>query len=55
MNKQNFNEKNPNFKLMDTKFSFGSAVLLLATVACVIYIIYFIQQTDISSQQVNKL
>lgn len=55
MNNQNFNEKNPNFKLMDTKFSFGSAVLLLATVACVIYIIYFIQQTDISSQQIGRL
>ncbi|KAK4010686.1 hypothetical protein OUZ56_019817 [Daphnia magna] len=40
---------------MDTKFSFGSAVLLLATVACVIYIIYFIQQTDISSQQIGRL
>ncbi|XP_057368424.1 beta-1,3-galactosyltransferase 5-like [Daphnia carinata] len=40
---------------MDTKFPFGKAVLLLATAAFVIYMIYFIQQADISSQQIGRL
>ncbi|KAI9559031.1 hypothetical protein GHT06_015820 [Daphnia sinensis] len=40
---------------MDTKSCFGSAVLLFATAACVIYIVYFIQQADITSLQIGRL